>query len=82
MKICKKCLISKPLSDFGENRRMKDGLKSKCKQCISEDNKRRYQKNREEVLDRVKNWQEQNHDKLKKYKRDYARRKRSKESEE
>lgn len=42
MKICTKCNIEKPLSDFSKDSKGKFGVKSKCKQCIKEYDKANY----------------------------------------
>jgi hypothetical protein len=34
-KICKKCLIEKDVCEFHKNSNSRDGLRSKCKECIS-----------------------------------------------
>lgn len=34
-KICNKCKTEKPVSDFGKEKRIKHGLKSRCKKCCS-----------------------------------------------
>lgn len=41
MKVCTKCKKSKPLSEFGRDKRRKDGLYPHCKEC-----KRQYQNDR------------------------------------
>jgi len=42
VKKCNKCGETKPLSDWGENKAKKDGLQTRCKVCVREDNNRRY----------------------------------------
>jgi len=34
MKVCSKCGNGKPLSEFGKASRMKDGLRTWCKECV------------------------------------------------
>lgn len=41
-KKCAGCGQVKPLSEFNRNRRNKDGLQDRCRQCFSEYNRRRY----------------------------------------
>lgn len=41
MKVCTKCKTSKPLSEFGKDKRRKDDLYPQCKEC-----KRQYQNDR------------------------------------
>lgn len=43
-KICSTCKKEKPLSEFGKNRRMKDGHHYTCKQCVSDYQRKRYVK--------------------------------------
>ncbi len=33
LKVCIKCLIEKPISEFSKNSRSKDGLRATCKEC-------------------------------------------------
>lgn len=71
MKECKKCLNKKALSEFWKCKHLKDGLRSECKDCLREVNKKYYlnnievekerrrkyyQKNREKFLERSKIW--------------------------
>lgn len=41
-KICKKCGIEKPLSEFTKNKNMKDGRLNTCKECSNEERRIRY----------------------------------------
>ena len=43
-KVCAKCNIEKERSEFHNNKRRKDGKKSRCKPCVSNDYKERYVK--------------------------------------
>ena len=43
MKTCTKCKIEKPLKDFGNEKRVKDGKQARCKECTKE----YYRQNRE-----------------------------------
>jgi hypothetical protein len=47
MKLCKICNISKELTDFGVEKKSKDGLRSVCKECRKIESKQRYIENRE-----------------------------------
>lgn len=38
MKVCTKCGKAKPVSEFSHDRTKKDGLKTRCKECMHEDN--------------------------------------------
>lgn len=48
MKICSKCGNGKPLSEFGKASRMKDGLRTWCKECVNKDNNSRYHRHTDE----------------------------------
>lgn len=50
MKICSRCKVSKPLTDFYKSGRMKDGVQSSCKECMAES----YKRNRAENVDHYK----------------------------
>ena len=39
MKVCTKCNISKPLTEFSKAKKEKDGLQYKCKDCNKQHNK-------------------------------------------
>lgn len=51
-KVCNKCKIEKPVSDFGKEKRIKHGLKSRCKKCCSEYEKSIYHLYRDKKLKR------------------------------
>jgi len=46
MKRCTKCKKRQDTSEFSKNRTCKDGLRVWCKECDSEYNRKRYEKNR------------------------------------
>lgn len=58
--ICKKYLL---LGEFNIDRSRKDGLKYFCRGCESQQNRKRYIKNREEVLRQKKQYYRDNRDK-------------------
>tara|TARA_Y100001937_G_C6999838_1_gene275927 strand:+ start:109 stop:648 length:540 start_codon:yes stop_codon:yes gene_type:complete len=76
-KICTKCNIEKPFSDFHKDRTTKIGVRSQCKQCIAADPKRitrvkkHYQENKEEIKKKTKEWYYSNIDKVKETGRKY-----------
>lgn len=70
-KRCNSCYKYKDLDEFGRQASAKDGLKNWCKSCVSEKNAARYAKNKERHKLQVKDWQEQNRDKVLEYKRNY-----------
>ena len=55
MKICTKCKIEKPLSDFRKKKNVKSGYSSRCKKCESEYNKT-VNYNRENKYEYNKKW--------------------------
>jgi hypothetical protein len=61
-KVCPKCNIEKPSSDFHKERANKDGLHYMCKLCNSERSKKRYRENREKINRYHKEWTKDNKD--------------------
>lgn len=74
-KTCTKCREDKPTSEFGKDKKHKDGLNLWCKPCcradskrfkaankekVSEDNRKRYLKNRDREIQRAKKRQKAN----------------------
>lgn len=53
-KLCRKCRILKSLSDFGADRKSKDGHKTRCRQCVAGEN-RLYKINNRNVVNAAKN---------------------------
>lgn len=74
-KQCTKCLNIIPLDDFSKNKQNKDGLRYACKRCEKEAAAAHYKKNKAKISNQVSEWQSQNTDKAKEYKRNYYRRK-------
>jgi hypothetical protein len=60
MKKCSKCGKIKLLTEFYKDRTKKDGLRSACKVCCKEDDKRYYKNNPEKVRERNRIWRENN----------------------
>lgn len=56
MKQCRKCGLSKPLSDFSKKCDTADGLTSRCKACLSEARKADYAMRKELILARNAEW--------------------------
>lgn len=76
LKECRKCCELKNLDEFGTDKKAKDGKKRFCKSCISILNKNNYSKKREKKISQILEWQEENADKVREYKRNYARKQR------
>jgi hypothetical protein len=62
-KKCKICLIEKDINDFYNNKRIKDGKETRCKECTKEINKN----NREKLKESQRRWREKNPDYMKNY---------------
>jgi hypothetical protein len=82
MKICTKCNIEKEFSGFGKAKNGKNGLKSMCKKCVKEYNKKYnienkeinkqyYIDNKERIIKNQKIYQSNNKEKIKEYNKKY-----------
>ncbi len=82
MKVCNKCLESKPIECYYSDKYKKDGLKTICIQCQknyilknSERNKDTsklyYENNKEKISERKKKYNLENKNKLKEYRKEY-----------
>lgn len=69
MKRCRKCGIEKPHSEFYRAQGMRDGLRSECKSCNLAQQHERYLANPALAKARVKQWQQENADRLNAYRR-------------
>jgi hypothetical protein len=76
LKECGKCFEFLPFNSFGTDTRSPDGKKRFCKTCISELNRANYASKSKQKTEQVLNWQKENAEKVKEYKRAYAKRKR------
>jgi len=63
-KVCNKCNVEKPLSDFYKRKDSKDGYRGECKDCKNEYFKCYYENNKENVKTKNKLWRLDNHDKI------------------
>jgi hypothetical protein len=45
-KVCPRCGLAKPLTEFGADRRASDGAKSQCKRCEADEARERYAERR------------------------------------
>lgn len=59
-KLCRKCQTLKNLSDFGTDRKSKDGHKTRCRMCVAGEN-RLYKLNNRNVVNAAKNRYRQRH---------------------
>jgi hypothetical protein len=55
-KICNKCNIIKPLTEFNKNKNKVDGYHVWCKQCVSSNNKKLYIDNNENIKQYTNNY--------------------------
>ncbi len=60
MKVCSKCHIEKDESEFWKKKECKNGINSYCKQCASKRKKEYYSANREVLIKKTAEWQQQN----------------------
>ena len=77
-KVCTNCQQLLPLTNFRKQKATKDGFKYVCKACDSKRAKERYAKKKDKIIGQVRDWQEQNREKVKKYKSDFKARKKDK----
>lgn len=68
-KICPKCNIDKPISEFGLHAKRKDGYQYWCRQCVNS----YYQKNRDKAIQRSNEWYIKNIDYKKVYDKQYRK---------
>lgn len=59
-KKCTKCLIEKSVEEFSKDKDLKSGLRSSCKLCDKKKNAKFYQKNKEELKIKARNWRQSN----------------------
>jgi hypothetical protein len=64
MKKCNKCLIIKDFSDFNKHKTQKDGLNITCRECCKIANKKRYELKKNEIKQRVKQYKNNNKEKV------------------
>jgi 5-methylcytosine-specific restriction endonuclease McrA len=76
MKICTKCGVEKPLTEFHADKRATDGRTVWCKTCRNARTKEWQQENKDHVAGVKADWQKKNADKCRDMaKRDYAKNK-------
>ena len=59
MKICKRCGITKPIGDFGKNKKNKDGFAIYCKEC-EKLRAKKYRKDNPDYKISSKTWRKNN----------------------
>jgi hypothetical protein len=62
MKRCRKCGAEKALTEFYREKSARDGYRPECKACTSARRKLWYRANREREIERVRSWQQANHE--------------------
>jgi hypothetical protein len=67
-KVCTTCCRLKPLSEFRQQSKTKDGLKYTCIACDDKKARKRYAAKKAEIIKKVKDWQAKNLTKVKEYK--------------
>lgn len=65
MKTCRRCVVSKPKSEFSKQSAQADKLNPYCKECLKKMKQVEYANNKEFILARSKEWRSKNPDKLK-----------------
>ena len=66
-KVCKKCLIERPVDNFYQEKRNVDGLMGSCKDCYNLKQKKWRDKNDDKVKNRSRLYHEENKEKIKIY---------------
>ena len=69
-KTCSKCGVDKPLTEFGKNRKNKDGRQNYCKACANEYARSYHKKNRGKILQYKKEYHEENRDRIAAYRQE------------
>jgi hypothetical protein len=64
-KTCSKCCINKPLGEFINSNRNKDGKTANCKECEKNRKSEQYLKDKEKINKRNQIWRDNNKDKVK-----------------
>lgn len=77
LKRCTVCQVDKPLNEFNRQAANKDGLRYDCKECCAARNVERYTLKKAVIVDKVKNWQAANPEKIKAHKAKYYQKSKS-----
>ncbi len=74
-KMCKECKVEKSLDEFVNNITGKFNKSSRCRLCMKTHYKKYcktyYEKNKQELIEKQKKYNENNKDKIKNYMKDY-----------
>lgn len=62
-KVCTKCEIEKPLTEYNKEKRVKSGLRACCKECNKANSKKYRQENREKIKAQKKKYRQENREK-------------------
>ena len=73
MKICTKCGVEKPLTDFYKTKLIKSGYVSACKICMVKKTNQYYQDNKKDMQEYQTYYRVKNKEKLQKYQVEYRR---------
>ena len=71
MKRCTSCKIDKSFEDFRRQSKTKDGYKYRCKKCDNLAAREYYKRKKSKIIENAKEWQKNNPDKVKEYKKKY-----------
>jgi len=71
IKLCPSCNKLKDYDEFNKDKSKSLGLSSHCKKCKSENNKKRYTNNKDEILKRSKKYHRENKKHISKVKKTY-----------
>ena len=71
MKTCTSCKLEKPVEDFRRQSKTKDGYKYRCKECDNSAAREYYQRKKKKIIENALEWQKNNPDKVKEYKKRY-----------
>lgn len=75
LKVCNRCELNLPESEFGQNKTKRDGLEYICKTCVSVRARERYQRYRERYIASSMKWQREHPERVEAtWRRQYARR--------
>lgn len=70
-KTCTNCGETKPVTEFGADKRKRDGLTSWCKECKRREQRERYANNRDVLKARVQRIQAEDRRELEWYRKNY-----------